>query len=216
MTRWLNRLITTGTLVGCWVGPLSAQTAFPDTAGLGDRPYATMRMLFEKTIFKVDVLTLEVRFDPETAARLQALAEGQRLMSALADSIAAVALEATDVFIRLHFERNVSLDQFLDGVRGNTRAARDAGIITPEQYDDLSGSLRVWYDFLAERGIKDGDDMLYRIRGDSLYTMYRTVEGETPLNQVDVGAFRRRSVLGGYFAPRSEFRAKLIASLFGS
>jgi hypothetical protein len=204
-------MITAALLAG---GTLDAQSTFPDTLGLGESRYATMRMLFEKTIFKVDVLTLEVRFGPETAARLQALAEGRRRTSALADSIAAVALEADDAFIRLHFERNVSLDQFLNGVRGNTRAARDAGIITPEQYDDLTASLPMWYDFLAERGIKDGDEMLYRIRGDSLYTMYRTVEGDVPLNQVDVGDFRRRSVLGGYFAPRSEFRAKLIESLF--
>ena len=215
MIRRFNHIIVATTLVGCTMGTLRAQTALPDTTAIGDEPYGAMRMLYERTIFKVDVLTLEVRFGPETAARLQALAQGRRRTGALADSIAAAALDAEEVFIRLRFERNVSLGQFLDGVRGNTRAARDAGIITPEEYEQVSSSLPVWYEFLAERGIKDGDEMLYRIRGDSLHTRYRTVEGDVPLNQLDVGDFRRRSVLGGYFAPGSEFRKGLIASLFG-
>ena len=57
--------------------------------------------------------------------------------------------------------------------------------------------------------------MFYRIRGDTLRTIYRTVQGETRLDRTDFGRFRRLSVMGGYFAPKSDFRKGLIASLFG-
>ncbi len=55
--------------------------------------------------------------------------------------------------------------------------------------------------------------MYYRIRGDSLHTVYLASDGETLLDQVDVGPERRLSVLGGYFAPGSDFRDKLVDSL---
>jgi hypothetical protein len=56
--------------------------------------------------------------------------------------------------------------------------------------------------------------MFYRIRGDTLHTVFRSAEGENLLDQVDVGPERRLFVLGGYFAPNSDFREKLVKSLF--
>jgi hypothetical protein len=173
-----------------------------------------MHTLFEKTIFKVDVLTLDVRFGPEPARRLEALAAGRPYSSTLADSIAAVAVDARDAWARLRFERNVSLVRFLDGVRKNLKRALQANIIDADSYDDISSDLPVWYQFLAADGIHDGDEMFYRIRGDTLHTAYRAVTGEVLLDQIDIGPERRLSVLGGYFAPKSDFRKGLIKSLF--
>ena len=194
---------------------LVAQSPVPfDTTLVGQWPYSSMYTLFEKTIFKVDVLTLDVRFGPEPARRLEALAAGRRYSSSLADSIAAVAVGARDAWARLRFERNVSLARFLDGVRKNLKRALQAGIIDADSYDHISRDLPVWYQFLAADGIHDGDEMFYRIRGDTLHTVYRAVTGEVLLDQIDIGAERRLSVLGGYFAPKSDFRKGLIKSLF--
>lgn len=194
---------------------LVAQSPAPfDTTSVGQWPSSAMHMLFEKTIFKVDVLTLDVRFGPEPAGRLEALVAGRRYSSALADSIAAVAVDARDAWARLRFERNVSLARFLDGVRKNLKRALQGGIIDADSYDDISRDLPVWYQFLAADGIHDGDEMFYRIRGDTLHTAYRSVTGEVLLDQIDIGPERRLSVLGGYFAPKSDFRKGLIKSLF--
>ena len=72
----------------------------------------------------------------------------------------------------------------------------------------------VWFGFLEVEGASKGDEILYRIRGDSLRTVYRTVGQEVLLDQVDVGPERRMAVLGSYFAPGSDFRKGLIRSLF--
>lgn len=185
-----------------------------DTLSLGRGPYARMGMLWEKTIFQVDVLTLEVWVDEGTARRLEELARGRRYSSELADSIAEVATHARDVFARTEFKRDVSLDQFVDGVRKNLRRARDAGILSPQDYEKISQALPRWFGFLAERRIRDGDRILYRIRGDSLRTQFRSVGGEILLDQTDVGPERRLAVLGSYFVRKSEFRKGLIKSLF--
>ena len=196
--------------------PVVAQSLALDTASVGREPYAAMHTLLEKTIFKVDVLTLDVRFGSETAHRLERLATSGRYSDSLADSIASVAIDARDAWARLRFKRHVSLDQFLNGIRQNLTRARQAGIIDSVSYAMILQDLPVWYHFLADDGISKGDEMLYRIRGDTLHTAYRTAAGKFLLEQTDTGPERRLSVLGGYFAPKSEFRKGLIKSLFGT
>lgn len=201
-----------GTMESAVVGGLRAQHV--DATSLAPGQHIVMYTLLEKTIFKVDVLTLEVRFGEPAAQRLAALARNRQLTKGLADSIASAALEADDVLAHIRFERNVSLEQFVNAVRNNAAAARDAGIISEIEFAEIARGLPVWYRFLADTGIKDGDEMLYRIRGDTLRTVYRTADGDVKLDQTDVGASRRLSVMGGYFAPKSDFRKGLIASLF--
>lgn len=185
-----------------------------DTASLAAGPYARMWMLWEKTIFKVDVLTAEVRVGPETAGRLEALAAGQAYSGRLADSLAAAVLDARDAFVRVEFQRNVSLGKFVDGVRANVRRVRDAGLITGEDYETISRGLPRWFGFLAEREIRDGDRILYRIRGDTLRTLFWSAAGEIALDQTDVGPERRIAVLGSYFVRGSDFRDGLLRSLW--
>lgn len=219
----------TGLLVTAWLGwlfvpavpalsapSLLAQSIDVDTAGLGDGPHARMHMLLEKTIFKVDVLTLDVRFGSVTTQRIEALLAGPLESGALADSITAAALEAHDVLASIEFQRNVRLGQFLDGIRDNLRRATRAGIVTPAEFRSISTDLPGWYAFLSERGIRSGDLMLQRVRVDTLRTVYVGADGDVLLDQVDVGPERRLAVLGGYFAPGSDFREGLVASVLAA
>lgn len=195
-------------------GAVGAQQLAVDTALLGRGPYGAMHALLEKTIFKVDVLTLDIQFGLETAHRLATLVDGRPRSRLLADSIAALALDAHDVWARIRFKRHVSVGQFLDAIRKNLRRAREAGIIDSVTHHDVLTSLPGWYAFLRGAGIRDGDEMMYRIRGDTLRTIYRDEGGGIRLDQTDIGAGRRLSVMGGYFAPHSDFREGLIDSLF--
>lgn len=186
-----------------------------------------MSMLLERTIFQVDVLTLDIRLGTEAEARLDRLlgdgnaqTEDERAGAAaegrdeadLPDSVAAVALDAREVLARLEFHRDVDLERFLGGIRDNLRRARAAGIVAADSYESISEDLPGWYSFLKDRGLRSGDRMFQRIRGDTLRTVYVTEDGETLLDQVDVGPERRLAVLGGYFAPGSEFREGLVES----
>lgn len=191
---------------------MDAEAAFPvDTAGVAASP--RLHTLLEKTIFQVDVLTLDVLFGPEPAARLEALVEGREYSDALADSVMAVALDAHDAWARMEFQRDFGFDRFTEGLTGSVRAAVKAGIVSPAMYDTISSSLPEWYSFLPERGVRDGDEMFYRVRGDTLRTVYRAFDGEILLEQVDVGPQRGRALIGGWLAPESDFREGLVKSL---
>jgi len=199
--------------------PLAAQSADAtpaspvDTAGVVATP--RLHTLLEKTIFQVDILTLDVRFGPETAARLDSLADGSGYSEALADSVLAVALDARDAWARMEFQRDFGFDRFQEGMTGSLRAAVKAGIVVPATYDSIVSSIPDWYDFLPERGVKDGDEIFYRVRGDTLHTVYRGAGGQVLLDQVNVGPDRGRGLIGGWFAPESDFREGLVKSLLG-
>jgi len=193
---------------------LAADTAIAaDTVGAGTGTFGRMHMLLERTILNVDVLTLDVRVGPSTADRIDELLAKPREFGGLSDSVAAAALEATDVLARIEFHRNVGLTRFLGGIRDNLRRATRAGIVTPAQFRSISADLPHWYSFLADRDIRSGDRMYQRVRFDTLRTVYVGAEGDLLLDQVDVGPERRLAVLGGYFAPGSDFREGLVASV---
>lgn len=179
----------------------------------GAGPEVEMEMLLEKTIFNIDVLELSVRLSGSPAERLRGLAADGTLTNEERDSVAPIAADATCALATLDFVRNVSLRQLFGAIRSSTRDARDAGLIEPETYRLVDASLPEWYAFLDGRGVKDGDRMQYRIRGDSLNIRYVSAEGELLLDRTDVGVERRRSVLAGYFAPGSDFRNGLLQSL---
>lgn len=186
-----------------------AQTAQFDTASLGVGPRARACMLLERTIFQVDVLTVDLRLGPETADEIRRLVE----KGAGRDSIAAAAIHSQNTYARIQFVRNVGMDQFLDGVRTDLRRTVDAGLIDRETFDSISASLPRWYSFLEDRGVREGDELLYRVRGDTLHSGYRTPADEWLLRQTDVGPERRLAVLGSYLVEGSSFREGLLDSL---
>ncbi len=177
-------------------------------------PYGSMSTLLEKSIFKVDVLTLEVRVDQGTSRLLGDVARGREYSDEVADSIAAIAIAAPEVLAQITFVREISLDQFLDGTDRDMRRAVDAHWLEQQDYERIKQSLPQWFAFLEERRLLKGDEITYHIRGDSLTTVYRGVDGTVLLAQTDVGQGARESVLGTYFAPKSSFRSGLVRSLF--
>ena len=78
-----------------------------------------------------------------------------------------------------------------------------------------AGNLPRWYAFLEGRGVLEGDRLVYRIRGDTLHSGYRSPSGEWLLRQTDVGPERRRAVLGSYLVEGSSFRERLLDSFVG-
>ncbi len=199
-------------------GPPAVPAAVPagvDTSGLAGGRYGVMETLLEKTIFKVDVLTLTLRVDPATASRLGELVTGAGPRSAREDSAVAAILRAPDVLAEIRFKRTVSLGQFLGGVRDDMKKALAAGIISRGRFEAVSDSLPVWFSFLGDRKAREGDTVFYRMDPDSMRTVYVGRDGEVLLDLLQPDPRARLGVLGSYLAPGSDFRDGLLRSLFG-
>ncbi len=182
--------------------------------GLGRASFGRMHFLLEKTFLNIDVLTVEVRFDDDTAEALRAVAEGRKLDDALVDGLATRAYRAEEAYVEIRFKRDVGLERFVDAVRKNLGRARKAGMIDEENLQNVSRNLPRWFAFLEERGMKEGDRILYRVRRDSMRTIYVERGGKVDLDRTDGGNAPRLALLASYFAPGSDFRDGLVASLF--
>jgi hypothetical protein len=193
--RFPVSLVAFPLLATLFPGPLGAQGIAMDTASFPTGRYAQADALLEKTIFRVDVARLRVRFGSETAQALEALLDGNPRSDPLADSLAVLAARTQNAWAGLTFQRDVGFDRFLSGIRDGVKVARDAGLIDPVFARSLSDSLPEWYALVRERGVRDGDVMMYRIHGDTLRTVYRTVDGEVLVDQVDTGPQPRLSVM---------------------
>ena len=205
-----------GALIVLPVSLMSSQRPLFDLGSLATGPFARMSTLYEKSFlfFSIDVLSLEVRFGSEVAEKVKSLVQDGDEPSKVADSIADTAIHAQDAFVHIRFLRDISLNRFIQEARESTKLVREAGIIDNPSYEHISKNLPIWYALLANRGIREGDEMFYRIRGESLRTVYRGVDGTIYVDQEDKGRLSPLAVLGGFFVEKSKFRKGLLQSLF--
>lgn len=181
--------------------------------GLGTGPYGELSALMEVTIFNIDVLTLTVRVPPRVADRLRSLSAGRSYSDELADSVAAVMLEADDLWARQELHRDVGYDRMTGGTRETAERAAEAGYIGGAHLEDFVARIPDLFGFLRDEGASEGDELFFRIRGDTVRTVYRTVKGEVRLDRTVVDPEARRASIPAFFAPDTRFRKRLVESL---
>jgi hypothetical protein len=210
MTRIAALLIVAAAL-GSPPAPAETGSPAPPIPVPVAEPAVTMHMLLEKTIFQVDVLTLDLWLGPETVRQLEPLLP--LTSQSDADAAALIALQSRDARARIEFRRDFGLGRFLEGIDDDMRRARDAGFLTAAGYDTVATGLPRYFAPLAERGIKADDRLYYRVHGDTLRTVFQRGDGRIVIDQTDVGPERRLSLLGSFFVRGSGFRRGLLASL---
>jgi hypothetical protein len=203
-------------LVSLCVGVVFAGSRIPsfDDGGLAQGKYSTMHMLLEKTVMKVDVLTVDVRLGKKAHGEVSKLAAGKGYSEGLGNQIANVAIKADDAVVQLTFKRSVPLNTWINAVRENLQQARAAGLISAALEQKVSNGLPNWFAVLKDRGFKSGDKVLYRVYPDKLITAVVSHDGLPLVYRADSDKEGRGVVMASYFAPGSDFRVPLLQSLF--
>lgn len=200
-------------LVALGTVPSSAQDPFTPT-DLGNAPYGEMEALLEVTLFNIDVLTLTVRVDEDAASRLAAVASVyEDYEDALADSVSSIVFEADGLWSRQVFERNVGYGRLVDAMKGSAEDAVKAGYISESYASTFEASLPDLFGFLEEDGVKEGDQIYMLVRGDTVRTVYRTLDGQILLDRSATSHEGRNGSIPSFFAPESDFRKRLVESL---
>jgi hypothetical protein len=173
-------------------------------------PHLQLHALLERTIFQVDVLTLELWLGPATARAIEPWrhAAGGR---AAADSLARAIADSRDAWAQISFARGVGLDRFLDGILADMRRAQESGLLSADGFQHVADGLPVWLEPLRQQGLEKGDRFLYRVRGDTLRTVVQRRDGAVVIDQTDVGPDHRRALLGSFVAPGASLREGLLA-----
>jgi hypothetical protein len=203
-------------LVSLCARVVSADVALPslDAAELASGPYSLMHMMLQKTFLRINVATIDVRFDKDAQSHFADLARGKPYSDALAQQLAQVAIGVDHAVVQMRFERDVGLDTWMGVVRDNLEQARTAGLISRELEQRVSQGLPQWFLPLHDRGYKKGDRLLYAVNPDSLRTAVTAANGQVLVAREDRDPGTRRVVLASYFTPRSDFREPLLQSLF--
>lgn len=210
-----TRVFVFASIMLVWMGNgvTEGQEVYADSVFESYDRYTEASALLEKTIFRLDVALLTLRLGPETTFELENLARAQGGGAIDEDELVEVAIRTRGSSARLQFLRDLGFDRFLDGIRNGLDAAKKAGWVDQEFAFSLSANFPLFYSSLRERGVKEGDTMFYFIRGDTLRTVFRTMDGETVVDQTDVGSMAVLSVMGGFLSPESDFHDKLLESL---
>ena len=203
-------------VLSLFVGALFAESKVPsfNDGALAQGKYSTMHMLLEKTVLKVDVLTVDVRVGKKAHAGLSKLATGNQYSEALGNQLAPIAIKAENAVVQLTFKRSVPLNTWIGEVRKNLQQAKDAGLITAALQQKVSNGLPEWFAVIQDRGYKEGDRLLYRVYPDKLITAVVSKEGLPLMYRTDSGKEARSVVMASYYAPKSDFRELLLQSLF--
>ncbi len=182
-------------------------------ADLGRGKYAKMHMLLEKTILAVDVATIDVRVDSTTEKALEKISQGRAYDAALEEELAKVMFRAPSALVQLTFMRNISLDQFVGGVRESLDEAYRAGVLSDALRKRVSAGLPDWFKAMKDSGFREGDRVLYKINPSQLRTVVVRSNGQVAVDRTDDGADKRMILLGSYFSSKTGYREPLLRSL---
>lgn len=184
------------------------------SAELAAGPYSTMRMLLEKTIFQVDAAEVTVQVGETAQRKLRSLVHGKEASEELEKTIANAMVNAETVRITMRFLRDVDFDLFTSETISSTECAHKAGVIPESELQRVKSRFKEWFSPVRERGIREGDRLVYLVNGKSVHVELNTAKDETLVEYTHTGEHPRYSILGAYFAECSDFRESLIESLF--
>lgn len=212
---WLRRVPLLGEYAA------AGQSVSPDVpvedpfarAGITTGPHLDISTLMEVTIFNIDVLTLTVRVTTETRDQLLRIVRDRSYSEELADSVAAVVLEADEAWGRQVLERDVGYGRLVDGIRETTEKAAEAGYVSTSYLEEFSASLPDLFGFLREDGAREGDEILFAVEGGTTRTLYRSVDGRIRMDRTTDQEEARLGSIAAFFAPDTRFRKGLVESL---
>jgi hypothetical protein len=198
--------------VGATIVPMAmAGGAVPSLGdgSLASGPFSKMHMLLEKTILKVDVVTIDVRVDGKAQGEFTKIAQGKKIEGDVEEQLAKAALAIDNAVVQMKFERDVSLSQWIDQVSGSLDKAVSAGYITSSRKSQVMNGLPNWFAPVKDRGFKEGDKVLYRVQNGGVRTVLVQADGQTSVDQNDNGGDAARVLFAGYFAPGADLRGLL-------
>jgi hypothetical protein len=178
-------------------------------------PYSAMHMLLEKTVFNVDVLIVDVRVGKGVHRRfVDVIGINKRYSESLGEALAKVALDADEALVGVRFLRDISFEQWMEGVIENLDRAETAGLITRDVRQRVQARVPVAFAAIRERGYERGDRLFYRVRAGRVRMVVVSENGKTYVDTTDVDKDAPRVLMASYFAPKTEFREPLLRSLF--
>lgn len=208
--------LTLGVVMAGVTSAVARAAEMPFADGVGEGAHARMNMFFEVTFMKIDVAEIDAWLAPETAAQIGEIVAVGKENDDARDRISDALLAADTMLLSMEYARDSGHDRLMKGVRRSMEAAMKSALITEEEmarmYDALASELAT----LADRGVLEGDRLVYRLDGEVLQVVYADPAGEQLVSATYEGPEWAKGVKGAFFGKESRFRTKLVKSLYES
>jgi hypothetical protein len=191
----------------------AAAAEMPLATGVGADDRSRLSMFFEVTFMKIDVAEIEAWLTPSTAEEAAAIIASTDDRDDARDGIADAVLRADTLLISMEYARDSDHGRLMKGVRNGFEAAMKSDLITEETMERMYEEMSPIFDVMLERGVLEGDRLVYRVDGDDLKVLYVDPEGTTLVEAAYSGPDWVTGMKGAFFGEKSRFRKKLARSL---
>jgi len=182
--------------------------------GLGQAPNSVHSFLFEVTFMNIDVAIVEFQLDAQTATLVTAItAEGDANDSRM-DRVGDTLLAAETIAFSMDIQRDTSTGKLLKGMLLNLERAWKAELISESEHELVSERLRAIFTLHDERGIQEGDKLMYRVQPDGVRVILLGVDGEILEDSYETGLAWTKGIKGIFVGPNSKLREKLVEAVW--
>jgi hypothetical protein len=184
------------------------------TAGLGTAEHGVLSMRFEVTFMKIDVADVEVFVTSADAARIEAaIGDGARTSEREA-AVTAIIADADPMAVSMRYLRDAGYDRFTKGIASGVDAAYQGEQLTDDERRSVHDQFLIAVAGLEERGVKEGDVLVYRVDEDQVSLRVVDAAGLHLADATYRGDMYPRAVRGMYVCCKSDFLEKLVRSAF--
>lgn len=183
------------------------------TAGVGAAEHGVLSMRFEVTFMKIDVADVEALLTTADAARVEAVAAGERTGEAEAE-VEAILAGADPVVVAMRYVRDASFGRFTKGMASGIDAAHEGDQLSDAERRSVHDQFLVGLTPMEERGVKEGDTLVFRVEGNAVTMRVVDATGQRLAEASYEGDVYPRAVRGMYICCKSDFLEKLVRSAF--
>ena len=182
---------------------------------VGDGAHARLRFFFEVTFMKIDIAWIEAYLDSGTAAVVEQVT-GLEYSKGRARALEMALLAGDPMLLRMELARGGGAGRFIGATRDNLQAAVECGSMGQTTFDELWPYFEELLSPVDQRGMEEGDAILYRIEGSRVRIVYLGPAGEIIVDGNYEGAEAARGFVGSFLCRETAFSEKLIRSAWES
>jgi len=176
--------------------------------GLGQSPNAVHSFLFEVTFMKIDVAVIEYQLDEHTAAKVSSITNAGEINESLKNRVAETLLASEAIAISMDVQRDTNSGKIMKGMGKNLTRALESELISQAEHDQVLERLTALLSVDEERGILEGDRLMYRVQPDAVRVFLLGVDGKLLVDSLESGPAWTKGIKGIFLGPDSKLRDK--------
>jgi hypothetical protein len=191
-------------------GYTSATVEDEYSAGLGQWPCSVHSFLYEVTFFKIDVAMIEYQLDQETATRTAAISEKFAFNEFTLEKVGNIFFQAETIAFSMDLQRDASCGRVLKGMLSNLERARESGVISKAEHELVSTGLPGLLAPHEERGVLEGDILMFRVQPDGVRVILLGVDGTVLVDSLESGSAWTQGIKGIFLGRGSKLREHVV------